>query len=164
MKGNKIEGIFESILWKSRLLTLLAVVFAIFGAFILFVIGSFDILKAALYALHREQTHAELLGLLIGAVDLYLIAIVLLLFGFGVYELFVSKIDIAKYSDTSNILEIKSLDQLKNKLMKVIIMVLIVGLFKKAILISPKTSFEVMLFAVAILALSVGFYFLQKEG
>jgi len=48
------------------------------------------------------------------------------------YELIISQIDIAQMSAASRILEIKSLDELKDKLAKVIIMVLIVGFFKRA--------------------------------
>ena len=39
---------------------------------------------------------SEMLLELITAIDLYLIGVVLLIFGFGIYELFISKIDIAR--------------------------------------------------------------------
>ena len=37
-----------------------------------------------------------------------------MIFGFGIYELFISKIDIAREDEDVTILEIKDLDELKN--------------------------------------------------
>jgi len=59
-----------------------------------------------------------------------LIAVVLLIFSFGIYELFISEIDDAENSEVgSKILAIHSLDELKDKLGKVVVMVLIVSFF-----------------------------------
>ena len=74
----------------------------------------------------------ELLFQIISSIDLFLIGIVLLIFGFGVYELFISEIEFAKNKFTDSTLKIKSLDQLKNKIIKVIIIVLIVKFFEKS--------------------------------
>ena len=65
-----------------------------------------------------------------------LIGIVLLIFGFGVYELFISEIDFAKDKFADSTLKINSLDQLKNKIIKVIIIVLIVKFFEKVLKLS----------------------------
>ena len=56
----------------------------------------------------------------------------LLIFGFGIYELFISELEIARLGDEfGNILEVSNLDDLKNKIIKVIIMVLIVSFFQR---------------------------------
>ena len=73
----------------------------------------------------------DLLFKIISSIDLFLIGIVLLIFGFGVYELFISEIDFAKGKFADSTLKINSLDQLKNKIIKVIIIVLIVKFFEK---------------------------------
>ncbi len=70
--------------------------------------------------------HEDVVALIIGAVDLYLMALVLFIFSFGVYELFISEIEEFKQTKQSKVLEVHSLDQLKDKLAKVIIMVLVV--------------------------------------
>jgi len=111
---------------------------------------------------HPPYFHEKLVGVIIGAVDLYLIAIVMLIFSFGVYELFISEIDPAKQSGTSKILEIHSLDQLKDKLAKVILMVLIVTFFKKAMYITYETPQDMLFFAIAIMALGGALYLLHK--
>ncbi len=101
---------------------------------------------------------------LIGAVDLYLIAMFYCIFGFGLYELFISQIDVAKRSAASKILEIHSLDELKDKLAKVIVMVLIVNFFKRAMHTSYENALDMLMLAGAILSLAVAFYFMHKDA
>ena len=87
-----------------------------------------------------------------------------MIFGFGIYELFISKIDIAKENLDVTILEIEDLDQLKNKIIKVIIMVLIVSFFERVLKVSDdyQTPLQMMYFAVSIFALSFGVYLIKK--
>ena len=96
---------------------------------------------------------------------MYLIGVVLLIFSFGIYELFISKIDIARNNPELTILEIENLDELKNKIIKVIIMVLIVSFFKRIIYITKlfDTPIEMLYFALAILALSIGVFLIKKK-
>ncbi len=164
-----LETIFEHTLWNGRLFVLLAVIFSLFASIILFIVASFDIWGIVLETFkvytthhHPEHFHEKLVGVIIGAVDLYLIAIVMLIFSFGVYELFISKIDPAHKTGASKILQIESLDQLKDKLAKVIVMVLIVTFFKKAMYTSFVTPLEMLYFAIAIMALGGALYLLHK--
>ncbi len=166
-----IEKIFESVLWNSRLFILFAVVFALIGSIVLFIVASVDIFNVAVNAINYYTKHPEGLDLheivlsgIIMAVDLYLIAVVLLIFAFGLYELFISEIDVAKESGKSRVLEIHSLDELKDKLAKVIVMVLIVSFFNRVLHMDIKTSLDMIYFALSILALSLGLYFLHKGG
>ena len=127
-----LEKIFENAMWKARLFVLLPVIFGLIGAIILFVVASKDIFEVLVYTvnvylngLHPENFHEEIVSKIIGAVDLYLIAVVLLIFAFGIYELFISKIDAAEETQTgNNILAIHSLDQLKDKIAKVIVIII----------------------------------------
>ncbi|HEY5603587.1 MAG TPA: YqhA family protein [Gammaproteobacteria bacterium] len=70
-------------------------------------------------------------------IDGYLLAAVLLIFALGLYELFISRIDVVNKDDehgmASNVLIINSLDDLKTRLAKVILMILIVRFFENAI-------------------------------
>ncbi|MGB5791840.1 YqhA family protein, partial [Poseidonibacter sp.] len=83
---------------------------------------------------------------------------------FGLYELFISKIDAAENDEnkSSQILAIHSLDQLKDKIAKVIIMVLIVGFFQRVLHTEYNSALEMLYFALSITLLSVGLYFLGK--
>lgn len=167
------EKIFENSLWASRFIVLLAVFFGLIGAFILFIVASVDIYGSAVYVLntyltgaHPEQFHENIVGGIIGAVDLYLIGVVLLLFSFGLYELFISDIDPAKDEEgrDSKILAIHSLDQLKDKISKVIVMVLVVGFFQKVSHINYSNALDMLYLALSITAVSLGLYFLGKVG
>jgi len=165
------ERVFESILWNTRFFVLLAVIFSMVGGMALFVVASIDVwhVVGMVYETyfghaHASDFHSELVGNLIGAVDLYLMAIVMFLFGFGLYELFISQIDTARHSTASKILEIHSLDELKDKLAKVILMVLIVSFFKRGLHTDYHGALEMLEFSGSILALSLGLYFMHKGG
>ena len=95
---------------------------------------------------------------------MFLIGIVLLIFGFGVYELFISEIDIAK-DKFSSTLKISTLDQLKNKIIKVVIIVLIVKFFEKILKLTPNfnTPQDLLLLSVSILAICLGFFLINKK-
>ncbi len=167
-----LEKLFEGAIWRSRLVVILAVVFGLLGAIVLFIVASIDIWGVAVYSFntivtgaHPEHFHEDIVAGIIGAVDLYLIAVVLFIFAFGLYELFVSEIDEAMEKENANkILAIHSLDQLKDKIAKVIVMVLVVSFFQKVLHTSFATPLEMLYFALSITALAVGLYFLGKVG
>ena len=168
-----LEKTFESGLWATRFMVLLAVIFGLIGATVLFIVASFDIYETASYVLttymthtHPEGFHENVVGGIIGAVDLYLIGVVMLLFAFGLYELFISDIDVAKSEEgcESKILTIRTLDQLKDKISKVIVMVLVVGFFQKVGHTTYTGALDMLYFALSITAVAVGLYFLGKVG
>ena len=166
-----IEKLFEFFLWNGRFLVLFAVVSSLIASFILFVLASKDILftlKDIVYYLggdHSINIHTLVIGNIIGAIDVYLIAVVLILFSFGLYELFISKIDAAKNSEASSILNIGSLDVLKDKIAQVIIMALIVKYFQMVLNRAQNftSALDMIYLALSIFALSTGLYFLHKS-
>ena len=161
-----LEHAFEGALWNSRLIVLLAVAFGTFSAIILFVSGSLEVINTLIHSVSLapiEVDHTEILIGIIGAIDFYLIGMVLLIFSFGIYELFISKIDIARAGGIFHtILEITSLDDLKNKIIKVIIMVLIVSFFQRVLAMNLSDSMDMLFMALSIAAICIGVYFLQK--
>lgn len=166
-----LEKLFEGAIWNSRFIVLLAVVFGLLGAIILFVVASMDIWGVGVYTFntiithaHPENFHEDIVAGIIGAVDLYLIAVVMFIFSFGLYELFISDIDQAAGKNGSKLLAINSLDQLKDKIAKVIVMVLVVNFFQRVLHTNFSTALEMLYFALAITALAVGLYFLGKVG
>lgn len=164
------EKLFESALWRSRFFTLFAVVFSIIGSMILFVVASLDIWGVVVMIwdmlvnhAHPDHLHEEVVANIIGAVDLFLIAIVMMIFSMGIYELFISKIDEAEQSgNSSEVLKIHSLDQLKDKIAKVIIMVLVVSFFQRVLHTTYSGPLEMLYFAGSILLLALALYFLHK--
>jgi len=167
-----IERVFEGLIWNSRFIVLLAVVFGLLGAIILFIVASMGIWDVAVKAYqviahvieHPEHFHEDIVAGIIGAVDLYLIAVVMFIFAFGLYELFISDIDQAEGKNGSKLLAIHDLDQLKDKIAKVIVMVLVVNFFQRVLRTNFTTAEEMMYFAFSITALSAGLYLLSKVG
>lgn len=167
-----LERIFEGSIWNSRFIVILAVLFGLLGAIVLFIVASLDIWGVAKYTFntiithaHPENFHENIVGTIIGAIDLYLIAVVLFIFAFGLYELFISAIDQAEESEVGNkILSVESLDQLKDKIAKVIIMVLVVNFFQRVLHTHFNTPLEMLYFALSISALAIGLHFLSKVG
>jgi len=167
-----LERVFEGAIWRSRFIVLLAVVFGLLGAIVLFVVASLDIWHVTTHTFtvittgaHPEHFHEDIVAGIIGAVDLYLIAVVMFIFSFGLYELFISEIDEASESkDGSQILAIHSLDQLKDKIAKVIVMVLVVNFFQRVLHTNFATPLEMLYFALSIASLAIGLYFLGKVG
>tara|TARA_B100000700_G_scaffold242478_1_gene270084 strand:+ start:85 stop:618 length:534 start_codon:yes stop_codon:yes gene_type:complete len=162
-----IERVWEGALWNSRYIVILGVLFSTLAGISLFILGSYEIISAIVVKnpITTEFTdHKEMLLDIITAVDLYLIGVVLLIFGFGLYELFISKIDVARLDKAVTILEIENLDELKNKIIKVIIMVLIVSFFEKVLgkSMGYNTPLEMLYFAISIFALSFGVYLVNK--
>ena len=155
----------------SNSFTLFPVVFGLLGAIVLFIIASYDVGKVILEVykyffvadFHVENFHSEVVVEIVGAIDLYLMALVLYIFSFGIYELFISEITQLKQSKQSEVLEVHSLDELKDKLGKVIVMVLIVNFFQRVLHASFTTPLEMAYLAASILALCLGLYFLHKE-
>ncbi|MDC3246104.1 YqhA family protein [Flavobacteriaceae bacterium] len=163
--SNKLE----KILWNFRYITVLAVLLSIISAFSLIVLGSWDIIQAVIFynPLFDDSisNNNELLFKIISAIDLFLIGIVLLIFGFGIYELFVSEIDFANAKFTESTLKIRDLDQLKNKIIKVIIIVLIVKFFEKVLKYSENftTPMDLLYFGLSILSICLGYYLINRK-
>ena len=163
--SNKLE----KILWNFRYITILAVLLSIISAFSLIVLGSWDIIQAVIFYNppfdDSISNNNELLFKIISAIDLFLIGIVLLIFGFGIYELFVSEIDFANAKFTESTLKIRDLDQLKNKIIKVIIIVLIVKFFEKVLKYSENftTPMDLLYFGLSILSICLGYYLINRK-
>jgi len=164
-----MSGKFEKILWNVRYITILAVILSIIAAFTLIILGSWDIIEAVIFynPLFDESisNNNDLLFKIISAIDLFLIGIVLLIFGFGIYELFVSEIDFANAKFTESTLKIRDLDQLKNKIIKVVIIVLIVKFFEKVLKFSENftTPMDILYFGLSILSICIGYYLINKK-
>ena len=160
---------FEKILWNVRYITVLAVILSILAAFTLIILGSWNIIEAVIFynPLFDDSiiSNNDLLFKIISAIDLFLIGIVLLIFGFGIYELFVSEIDFANAKFTESTLKIRDLDQLKNKIIKVVIIVLIVKFFEKVLKFSENftTPMDILYFGLSILSICIGYYLINKK-
>lgn len=166
---KKLESLFESLLWESRFVVLFAVVASLLTSLAMFYVATADAYfmlshlpgyaSSALEPAARAQLRSTTITHVVEIVDGYLLATVLLIFSLGLYELFISKIDKAEGSETSsNVLLINSLDDLKGRLAKVILMILIVKFFEHAIRMSFENATDLLFLAGGIALLGLALY------
>ena len=158
---GKMARRFEGLLFYSRYLSIFAVIGSLLSACALFIRGSevvirglLDFFKTNGFRYHGE--YEKLIEAFVSSVDIYLFAMVLIIFGMGVYELFINKIDPVekKVDSRPSWLQISSIDELKSSLGKVILMVLIVSFFKHSLDIEYHSATDLLLLATGILLLA----------
>ena len=163
---KRIEHTFEAFIWSFRFFALLPVIFGLLSAVKLFIIGTLDIWAGFRLSFDSADPEGDItnqiISNIIGGVDFYLIGIVLLIFSFGIYELFISKIDV-RFEQEVDILQSESLEELKSKLVKVIVVALIVNLFKRALSIEVNQVSDIVFVALAILLIALSNYLLHLQ-
>ncbi|MBK9131560.1 MAG: YqhA family protein [Gammaproteobacteria bacterium] len=166
---KRIERAFEGALWNSRYIVLLAVISSLLAGMAMFYMATVDavymLAHLAEYASPALEGHArgELRGTtithVVEIVDGYLLATVMLIFALGLYELFISKIDQAAHAEnSSNVLLIDNLDDLKSRLAKVILMILIVKYFEHAIAMEFANPLDLLYLAGGITLIGLAIY------
>ena len=158
---GKIARKFETLLFYSRYLSIFAVIGSLLSACALFVRGSEVVVRGLIdfFRTNGLQYHGDyekLIEAFVSSVDIYLFAMVLVIFGMGVYELFINKIDPVekKIDSRPSWLQISSIDELKSSLGKVILMVLIVSFFKHSLDIQYDSAKDLLLLATGIVLLA----------
>lgn len=161
---KKIELVFEAFIWNFRFFIIAPVLFSLLSALRFIIIGTVDIWAGLTYPFDVKDPEGEatvkIVAYIIGGIDYYLIGIVLLIFAFGIYELFISEIDI-RHEDDSTILQSETLEDLKSKLVNVIVVALIVSLFKRMLNLEIQQISDVVYIALAILLISISQYILN---
>jgi uncharacterized membrane protein YqhA len=166
---KQLERLFERGLWNSRFIVVVAVVASMMAAIAVFWITTVDVWYLVVHILHyadpslgaeaRKALHDDTVTHIVEVVDGYLLATVMLIFALGMYELFVSDIDEARGSrSSSKILVIETLDDLKSRLAKVILMILIVSLFEHAVKMEMNTPLDLLTFGGAIALVGLALY------
>ena len=168
-----LEKYFEKLLWSSRLMVLAAVVSSLLLSLMLFVITAIDVSNLIIHAGDyigataeiKKSLKVEMVAHTVGSIDGFLLATILLIFALGLYELFISDIDEAKESGrSSKVLVINSLDDLKAKLAKVILMILVVTFFEVSLSMTFVGALDLVYFALGILMVSLALYFGSKSS
>ena len=164
-----LESLFEGSLWNSRFVILAAVVGSLLAGFAIFYMATVDVVYLVIHTLHyadpdmaveaRKVLHDSTVTHIVEVVDGYLLATVMLIFSLGLYELFISDIDQAHGSKASSkILVINSLDDLKARLAKVIIMILIVTLFEQALNMKLTAPIDLLYLGGSIALIALALY------
>lgn len=172
-KSRKMRT-FENVLYWSRYLSIIAVIGSIISSIALFLRGGMVVFESIRHFFidlvegKVDPSYEKMFEELVSSVDIFLFALVLIIFGVGVYELFITKIDpVERENDTRpSWLRISSVDDLKSSLGKVILMVLIVSFFKHTLELgkeqwSPTT---LLYLSIGILLISAALYLTHKSG
>jgi uncharacterized membrane protein YqhA len=165
---SRLEKLFESLLWNSRLVVLVAVVASMVVAMVMFYVATVDVWVlvthlgpyAAMQGEARLEFRTETIASVVEVVDGYLVATIMLIFSLGLYELFVSRIDIAEGSEfAQRVLLIRSLDDLKDRLAKLVLLILVVKFFEHALTLKYAGPLELLYLAGGVLLVSLALYF-----
>ena len=168
---DRIESSFETALWKFRLIALLPVVMTAITSLTTFVLGTKETIHSLKLVLHDFGTEvfpvAEVLGEFVGGVDLYLVGIALLIFSYGTYELLISDVSPGRKGNSTSfkgVLDVKSLDDLKEKLVKVLVVALLVVAFKSMIALPIPDRLSLLYYSITLLLLTFCAFLLSKLG
>ncbi|KAL2348761.1 hypothetical protein Fmac_002761 [Flemingia macrophylla] len=173
---GKLEALEEGIekaIYRCRFMAILGVFGSLVGSFLCFVKGCTHVTSSFLeYFVNRSKV----IQTLIEAIDVYLLGTVMLVFGMGLYELFVSNLSLPdqKPSERSSLfglftlkerpkwLDIKTVNELKTKLGHVIVMLLLIGLFDKSKKAAINTPVDLLCFCASVLLSSSCLFLLSK--
>jgi uncharacterized membrane protein YqhA len=166
---NRLKNAFEKLLWNGRLVVLFAVITSILAGMVLFFVIGIESLRVLLNMLHyadptmaldqRDAILRESILREIALIDGYLLGAFMFIFGFGLYELFLADFQEARSSQASGrILRIKSLDDLKTRLGKVILIILVVETFKDAFSIKAESPLDLLYVAATIALIGLALY------
>ncbi|XP_057477375.1 uncharacterized protein LOC130765059 [Actinidia eriantha] len=177
---GKLEGFeehIEKVIYGCRFLAMFAVLGSLVGSFLCFIKGCTYVVSAfQQYLVNR----GKVIFLLVEAIDVYLLGTVMLVFGVGLYELFISTLDTAKLQSEENFpyrsnlfglftlkerpkwLEIKTVNELKTKLGHVIVMLLLIGLFDKSMKAIINSPVDLLCFSASVCLCSGCLYLLSR--
>jgi uncharacterized membrane protein YqhA len=160
-----LERVVEGFLWNFRYIIVLAILGLLLGSIIAFLIGFFEVLHITGIVItewmtygweaHIDEIYKDVLLGLIIAVDDFLLGIVLLIFGMGTYDLFISHIDPAERDAEirPDWMVFTSLDELKSVLGKVVLMIMIITFLKHIVRVEEVVEKINLLFVAGSIAL-----------
>jgi len=153
-----------------RYLSLIAIIGSLIGSVILFCVGAWETYQAIKIVLYdympqhfEHMTFADrATTFLLKALDTFLIALVLMIFSKGVYDLFISKSE-PKHSSVLNWIDIPNIGHLKNILAEVIVVILFVIFLEIVFENVDNLKWEFLILPISILILSLGLKFLSLK-
>ncbi len=152
---------FERVLWSSRYIVLVPVVACVLISLFLFFIVTIQatqlpehlsgFVDPLLGEALRARLYSDGIASIARVIDGYLFATIVLIFAMGLYELFIGKIEIAENNALAErILLIRSIDDLKDRLAKVVFLILIVTYFEYALRSTYDTAQDLLYLAAGI--------------
>ena len=149
----------KKILENGKWIAMISAVTLFISSIILVLYGVYALLLAMIEIVqHIDNLNSSVVAAkFIGIMDIHLLAIVLLIFSVGLYELFVSPLKVPDW------LKIQNIDELKSRLASVIVLILAITFTKE--LVEWRNPLETLYFSIAVALVStiLIFYIKQKE-
>lgn len=170
---DRVERLFERMLWLSRMLVLIGVLASLVVALVMFIFATTDVyrlvvaLPSAFTATDAEMVskRLETVAKVIKIVDLYLVATFMLIFSMGLYELFISKINATENSDVARrLLVIRDLDDLKDRLVKIVLLILAMLFLEYALLLQPRELLDLLYLGAGAALISLSMFLTHKKN
>ncbi|CAK9152287.1 unnamed protein product [Ilex paraguariensis] len=177
------ESTVERVIFDFRFLALLAVGGSLAGSLLCFLNGCVYIIEAykiywtsCVKGIHTGQMVLRL----VEAIDVYLAGTVMLIFGMGLYGLFISNVPpnvpptvdralkgsslfgMFALKERPKWMQISSLDELKTKVGHVIVMILLVKMFERSKMVTIATGVDLLSYSVCIFLSSASLYILHN--
>jgi len=168
-------GWFERALWSSRYVVLVPVVACVLISLLLFVIVTIEatqlpahlsaFIDPSLSDVPRARLYSDGIASIAKIIDGYLFATIMLIFAMGLYELFIGKIEVAENNPIAErVLLIRTVDDLKDRLTKVVFLILIVTYFEYALRGTYDTSLELLSLAAGIALVAGAIWLTSRAG
>ena len=166
---HQLSRAFQFCLWNSRYIVILAVFASLIVSLVLFSVVTIDTARLiadiyhysdpSLNSLVRATMRIKIITHVAAVVDGYLFGTIMIIFAIGLYELFIGKLEVIENSElASRLLLIRSLDDLKNRLAKVIFLILVVLYFEKALEANVSTMLDLLYLAVGVFLIGAALY------
>lgn len=170
-KPGRLESLFERVLWGSRLLMLVGVVASVLLALGTFYLALVDlayffglILDYGAGIQARDELRADLITAIVKVLDGFLICAILIIVALGLYELFVNRIGVARFSEAApRLLQVRDLDDLKERVARLILLILLMEFFQRALRVPFESALDLLYLAVGILFVSAAIYLTNKH-
>lgn len=154
----------ERLLWSTRLLLLGGVAgSAILAAGVVWM-GTVDVVRfvgdLAEYTTtdRPSDIRSELVAEVVKIVDAYLLAAILVVAAFGLYELFVGRLDARRTDgDAPRLLVARSLDDLKDGIAKLVVLILVIEFFQRALQVEIDEAADLLVLGAGIALVSLAF-------
>ena len=162
-KKSRLQQFFESFLWNFRYIIILVVICLLIASLFSFYLAIHSMIEG-FHLINSAQFSDKILVHIISALDEFLLGIIIFIFALGIYELFMSKIDMIEQDEIgAKWLSFHSLDELKSALVKVLIIILIVYFFKSVALMQFTTPLSILYLAAGIILIAVAQYLSGKK-
>ena len=120
---------------------------------------------ASLAPSDRPAARDEGVTTIVKVLDGFFIGALLLIVATGLYELFIGRIEGAERSEVGpRLLRISSLEDLKERVAKLVVLILVIELFQRALRLSYGSALEILYLAAAIALVSGGVYLIGRQS